>query len=155
MITVTGLLHATIVTRDLPRLETFYVGLFNAKVLQRLDLDSPEFAAGTGVPNARAQTVHLMFADCLTVLEITQYADGVDTGRGRADVPGLRHIALGVTNMDEAVAVIREKGVEVLGGGPVRLVSPARVRGVSFMYILDPDGNIVELVDASRKLAAT
>jgi catechol 2,3-dioxygenase-like lactoylglutathione lyase family enzyme len=33
----------------------------------------------------------------------------------------------------------------------VRLTTPVRVRGVAFVYLRDPDGNVVELVDTSRK----
>lgn len=151
MIEVTGVLHVTIVTHDLPRLETFYRETFGAAVVQRLHLASPEFGAGTGVPGARAETVHLSLGGSPVVLEITQYREGDARPPDGADVPGLRHVALAVPDMEVAMRQVRELGVAVLGGGPVQMRSPGRVRGIAFVYVLDPDGNIVELVDTSRR----
>lgn len=146
-IKVHGLLHVAMVTEDIDRLTAFYTGLLGAEVAKRLELTSPRFAAGVGVPDARAITVHLRIPGAHTVLELTEYAWSVrpDTGSAPSNTTGLRHIALAVADISEAVAELRDRRIEVVGG-PVEMDAPAEARGVRFLYFRDPDGNLVELI---------
>ncbi|MEU4727674.1 VOC family protein [Streptomyces sp. NPDC023588] len=147
-IKVQGLLHVAMVTEDIDRLTDFYVGLTGAEVAKRLELTTPRFAEGVGVPGATATTVHLRIPGAQTVLELTQYDRHVRPGDTRApsNTTGLRHLALAVADIAAAEAELRERRLEVVGG-PVEVDAPAAARGVKFLYFRDPDGNLVELIE--------
>ncbi|MFE9775786.1 VOC family protein [Streptomyces sp. NPDC005931] len=148
-ITVHGLLHVAVVTEDIDRLTAFYVGLLGAEVAKRLELTSPRFAEGVGVPGAKATTVHLRIPGAHTVLELTQYERSVlpDPAAAPSNTTGLRHIALAVPDIAAAAAELRDRRIEVVGGA-VEMDAPAEARGVRFLYFRDPDGNLVELIQS-------
>lgn len=147
-IAVRGLLHVAVVTDDLDRLASFYTELFGAEEIKRLHLTSPRFAAGVGVPDGRATTVHLGIPGAQTVVELTQYHEpGRSADRNaRSDTPGMRHLALRVDDIAAAVLELRDRGVEVVGG-PVEMDEPPSAKGVRFLYCRDPDGNLIELIE--------
>ncbi|KQV19251.1 MULTISPECIES: VOC family protein [unclassified Kitasatospora] len=147
-IKVHGVLHVAMVTEDIERLTDFYVRLFDAEVAKRLELTTPCFGAGVGVPGATATTVHLRIPGAQTVLELTQYDRHVRAGTTPApsNTTGLRHVALAVADIAAAAAELRDQQVEVVGG-PVEVDAPAAARGVKFLYLRDPDGNLVELIE--------
>ena len=69
---------------------------------------------------------------------------------GQSNVPGFRHIAFKVDDIEAAVAHLRAAGVEFLS--PVQLVPDAQVTyagGVRkrLVYFHDPEGNLLELCE--------
>jgi lactoylglutathione lyase len=76
------------------------------------------------------------------VLELTYNHDGRTYELGSA----YGHIAIGVDDLDEALAQLKEQGIE-----PER--EPYRVRegGSRICFVQDPDGYRTELIDRSGK----
>ncbi|MFF0789359.1 VOC family protein [Streptomyces spiralis] len=146
-IEISGLLHVAVVTRDIDRMTAFYRELFGARVVKELRLTTPVFGEGVGVPGARARTVHLRIPGADTVVELTMYDRHRATGdeRAPANTPGLRHLALRTTGIEAAEAELRAWGAEIVGG-PVEVDEPAAARGTRFLYVRDPEGNLVELI---------
>jgi catechol 2,3-dioxygenase-like lactoylglutathione lyase family enzyme len=56
---------------------------------------------------------------------------------------GLTHLSLRVDDLDEALRELREAGVEIRGGTRIELPA-ARTKAV---FISDPDGTLIELVE--------
>jgi catechol 2,3-dioxygenase-like lactoylglutathione lyase family enzyme len=54
--------------------------------------------------------------------------------------PGFTHLTLDVGNVDRAYRQLTAKGVKFLGG-------PVHEKGAHFVFLKDPDGNLVELID--------
>ncbi|GLW70771.1 hypothetical protein Kpho02_30700 [Kitasatospora phosalacinea] len=152
---VTGVLHIALVTPDLERLVRFWTELFGAEEVKRLELTAPWFGAGVGVPGATATTVHLRVPGAATVVELTHYHRGVAPNDPAApsNTAGLRHLALAVADLAAAEKELRARGVEVVGG-PVEVDAPEAARGVKFLYLRDPDGNLVELIEPPAPPAA-
>ncbi|MFI9330345.1 VOC family protein [Kitasatospora sp. NPDC052868] len=142
-----ALLHVALVTDQLERMEAFYQDVFGARTLKRLDLDSERFAAGVGVPGATAVTVHLLVPGAEVVLELTRYRAVQPAAPGApANAAGWRHIAFRVPDLAAAAKELADRGVPVVGEGPVVVDRPAAAAGTGFLYLRDPDGNIVELI---------
>jgi glyoxylase I family protein len=59
--------------------------------------------------------------------------------------PGLRHLAIGVSDFDRAHAALREKGVHFLG-------EPYTHMGNRLVFFTDCDGNLVHLIQRERPL---
>jgi catechol 2,3-dioxygenase-like lactoylglutathione lyase family enzyme len=139
--------HTNLVARDWRRLAGFYVDLFGCEpVPPERDYRGPALEAGTGVADSGLQGVHLRLpghgAEGPT-LEIYTY----DREEGRlppvANRPGWGHIAFAVDD----VAGARDRVLAATGTsiGDVVTTRTADGRRVTWCYVADPEGNIVEL----------
>jgi catechol 2,3-dioxygenase-like lactoylglutathione lyase family enzyme len=144
-VTATGLHHAGLVVADLERALGFYHGLLGIPVRGRTEADSAELTEVTGWVGARALIADLELGDG-RVLELIQrvepHAPGPAAGTG--------HIALAVDDIDDAWR-------RVTGAGWRARSRPVTLRdagpdwdGLTIVYVEDPDGNAVELVETPR-----
>jgi catechol 2,3-dioxygenase-like lactoylglutathione lyase family enzyme len=147
------LAHVSITAKDLSRLRAFYenaLGLIEAR--PEREFSGKWLEKGTGVPGAEIRRVHLGLPDAEpggALLEIIEYA-----GRAGESVPpaanahGLRHVAFEVESPEE-LARIHELVLEN-GGGRLGEISEKEIDGlgaVTFVYMTDPEGNIIELLN--------
>lgn len=139
--------HVNLIARDWRRLATFYEAVFGCvPVPPERDYRGPKLAAGTGVPNAALRGAHLAlpgYGDGGPTLEIYEYEQELEGMSPAANRPGFGHIAFGVAD----VATAREA---VLGAGGHRFgevvtLETADRRHVTWTYVTDPEGNLVEL----------
>jgi predicted enzyme related to lactoylglutathione lyase len=139
--------HVNLIARDWRRLADFYVRVFGCVVVPpERDYRGPDLAAGTGVPDAVLRGVHLRLpgtgADGST-LEIYQYEAELPGLPPAANRPGFAHIAFAVPD----VAAARETVLGEGGGsvGDVVTLTTSDGRRVTWTYVTDPEGNIIEL----------
>jgi predicted enzyme related to lactoylglutathione lyase len=139
--------HTNLVAHDWRSLARFYREVFGCvPVPPERNLSGAEMEAGTGVPNARLQGMHLRLPGGTAegpTLEIFTYAGLADDVTHVANRPGFAHIAFAV----DSVAGARET-VLSHGGTPVGDVVTVNVSAtarVTWCYVKDPEGNIVEL----------
>jgi len=147
MITGARYVHTNLIARDWRELARFYVEQFGCVVVP------PERAyagaaleAGTGIAGAQLAGVHVRLpghgADGPT-LEIFSY---VPAGAGEAAAvnrPGYGHIAFEVGSVEAAREQVLGAGGRAVG--EVVCVATADGRRVTWCYVTDPEGNIVEL----------
>jgi glyoxylase I family protein len=115
---VTALHHVSVNVSDVSAAESFYVGVLG--LAKRTD--RPDFPFGGAWLDAGGQQIHLIEA-----------APPPDQGQ---------HLALLVDDLDDAVAELRARGVEVSGISPVGAARQA--------FLHDPSGNRIELQQRSR-----
>ncbi|HET9521780.1 MAG TPA: VOC family protein [Candidatus Limnocylindrales bacterium] len=139
--------HVNLVARDWERLADFYTRLFGMEIVPPIrDYGGPELASATGVDGAALRGAHLRLpggGDAGPTLEIFQYATMPDAPDPVANRPGFGHIAFVVPDVDAARAA-----VFAAGGGPVGTVVTSQTadgRRVTWTYVTDPEGNILEL----------
>jgi catechol 2,3-dioxygenase-like lactoylglutathione lyase family enzyme len=139
--------HVNLVARDWHRLRDFYVRVFGCQfVPPERNYSGPDLEAGTGVPGAALQGAHFRLpghgAEGPT-LEIYEYTDELAGAAPAANRPGFGHLAFVVPDVGAARdAVLEEGGAAV---GTVVTLTTSDGRRVTWAYVTDPEGNILEL----------
>ena len=139
--------HTNLIARDWKTLARFYEQVLGCTRLPpERDLAGQWIEDGTGVPDARIRGVHLRLpgygADGPT-LEIFQYNREEERPETAINRPGFAHIAFAVDDVDAA----RDAVIEA-GGGTLGKVVSLEIPGagnITFVYLTDPEGNIIEL----------
>lgn len=139
--------HTNLVAHDWRALARFYREVFGCvAVPPERDYSGPGLEQGTGIPGARLRGVHLRLpgygVDGPT-LEIFQYAELAETGEKAVNRPGFGHIAFGIDNVERARNEVLARGGSAVG--EIVTLSPAPGKTVTWCYVRDPEGNIVEL----------
>lgn len=139
--------HTNLIARDWRLLANFYERVFGCTRLSpERDLSGSWLDAATRVPGARIQGAHLRLpghGDSGPTLEIFQYSpEGPDDGP-LIHRRGFAHVAFAVDDVDAA-----RRDVVAAGGHEFGELVSVRVGGagvVTFVYVTDPEGNIIEL----------
>jgi catechol 2,3-dioxygenase-like lactoylglutathione lyase family enzyme len=139
--------HVNLVARDWRRLVAFYEQVFGCVPMPpERDLDGGWLEDATGIPGARIQGMHLRLPGCGEsgpTLEIFQYTPQGEHQEPAPNRPGWGHLALSVDDVGAA-----RQAVLLAGGGAVGEVVTAAIAGagrITFAYVTDPEGNIIEL----------
>ena len=139
--------HTNIVARDWRALAAFYRDVFGCvPVPPERDLSGAWLEKGTGVRDAHLTGAHLRLpghGDGGPTLEIYQYARSEPRPAVAAEREGITHIAFEVDDVAAATRLVLERGGSLVGD-----IVSSEVPGVgllTFVYVADPEGNIVEL----------
>jgi predicted enzyme related to lactoylglutathione lyase len=139
--------HVSIVAADWRGLAAFYTSVFGCELVPpERDYAGPDLERGTGVARAALRGAHLRLpghgADGPT-LEIYQYERSEDRPPTAANRLGLAHVAFAVDDVEAARRqVLANGGGEV---GDIVTLMTADGRRVTWCYLTDPEGNILEL----------
>ena len=138
--------HTNLIARDWRALASFYERVFGCTAVPpERDLRGEAIERGSRVSGAALSGVHLRLpgygVDGPT-LEIFTYTTLAERQQAAANRPGFAHIAFAVPD----VAAARDA---VLAAGGSRfgdiVTTPAGSRTVTWTYVRDPEGNLVEL----------
>jgi len=139
--------HTNLVARDWQRLAAFYVELFGCVVVPpERDYRGRDLEVGTGVRDAALRGVHLRLpghGDDGPTLEIYTYEHGPQPLPPAANRPGWGHIAFVVDDVAAGRQAVLAAGGSAVGD--VVTLETADGRSVTWCYVTDPEGNIVEL----------
>ncbi len=139
--------HTNLIARDWQALAGFYQDLFGCTpVPPERDFQGEKLEAATGIPGAHLRGVHLRlpgYGDHGPTLEIFNYNFLETEGRKTVNRPGFGHIAFSVEDVKTArQAVLRAGGTAV---GEIVTLQVAAGAKVTFCYVTDPEGNVLEL----------
>jgi predicted enzyme related to lactoylglutathione lyase len=139
--------HTNLIARDWRALAHFYESVFGCvAVPPERNFSGRELESGTGVPNAALEGVHLRLPghgpDGPT-LEIFSYTEHLDAPAPAPNRPGFAHIAFAVDSVIDAREEVLAAGGAAIGD----IVTLATAIGakVTWCYVRDPEGNIIEL----------
>jgi catechol 2,3-dioxygenase-like lactoylglutathione lyase family enzyme len=139
--------HVNLIATDWVALADFYRRVFGCvDVPPERDYRGPILEAGTGVPGAALRGIHLRLPGLGPggpTLEIYQYDLSLDHLPTEINRPGFGHIAFQVPDVAAARAVILAEGCPAVG--EVVTTETADGRHVTWTYVTDPEGNILEL----------
>ena len=142
--------HTNVIARDWRRLASFYEAVFGCTpVPPERDYSGDLAERGTGVPDAAFRGVHLRLPghgpDGPT-LEIYTYAANVDpAAMPAANRVGWGHIAFVVDDVGSARNAVLQAGGSPLSGAQIVTTRTADGRRVTWCYLADPEGNLIEL----------
>jgi catechol 2,3-dioxygenase-like lactoylglutathione lyase family enzyme len=139
--------HVNVIANDWRRLADFYQRVFGCEpVPPERDYGGADLERGTAVAGATLRGVHLRLpglGDTGPTLEIYTYGENVAGGVATANRTGWGHVAFAVNDVPTArEAVLENGGAEV---GEVVTLQTADRRRVTWCYVADPEGNLVEL----------
>ena len=144
---VTRYVHTNLVSRNWRKLADFYQTVFDCEpVLPERDLSGNWLDKATGIEKAHITGIHLRlpgFGDKGPTLEIFQYENTRPHPEISPDMPGYTHIAFAVDDVAATAAKIREKGGRDVG--ELTRVEVSSVGQLTFQYLADPEGNIIEI----------
>jgi len=145
--------HTNLIARDWRRLAAFYQKVFGCvPVMPERDLSGPWLDAATQLEDARIRGMHLRLPGHAAngpTLEVFQYSPAADRGPAAINTPGYAHIAFRVDDVAAARDEVLAAGGQAFG----QLVS-VEVSGagsVTFVYVTDPEGNVIELQSWSKQ----
>lgn len=125
---ITGIEHIAIYAKDTQVLSQWYVDVFDGEIV---------YDNGKG-------TYFVAFSD-KSMIEFCKN-DTTDNNATDLDVPGIRHIALSVDDLDGAVEKVKAAGVEILKDKAVS------EKGIGTMFFRDPEGNILHFISRPEPL---
>ena len=149
---IRGIDHLNIVVADMARSLAFYTGQLGFTRTKEAWLEGEWIERIVGLRGVRAHAVFIVPPGGEPRIELLQYHAPAGQTLPQNSAPntiGLRHFALRVDDIAAVTAALRQAGVEIWG-------EPTRVPGgvVNFetgskqlVYLLDPDGVIVELAE--------
>lgn len=138
--------HTNLIARDWQMLANFYEKVFGCKrLLPERDLSGPWLDRGIGLKDVHIRGIHLLLPGYKhsPTLEIFQYADQGESSDKPVNWAGFGHIAFDVDDVQKAVDMVLAEG-----GTRIGKVSTLEVSGkgtITFAYVRDPEGNIIEL----------
>ena len=140
--------HTNLIAKDWRALAHFYQNVFGCELVPpERNYEGDLLAAGTGLPAGIAlRGAHLRlpgYGDEGPTLELYQYNRLAGRPETAVNRPGFAHIAFEV---DDLVAA--RQAVLAAGGGEVgQIVTTTIATGanVTWVYLTDPEGNIIEL----------
>ncbi|HEY7524281.1 MAG TPA: VOC family protein [Candidatus Limnocylindrales bacterium] len=139
--------HVNVIARDWRSLADFYERVFGCVLVPPIrDYSGPDLVAGTGVANAALQGGHYRLpglGDAGPTLEIYQYSEEPPPLPPMVNRPGIGHLAFVVPSVPDARATVLAEGGSPVG--EVVTLTTADSRRVTWCYVTDPEGNILEL----------
>lgn len=144
--------HVNVIARDWRVLARFYQDVLGCTpVPPERDFRGPDLDAGTGLRNAHLRGAHLRLpglGDKGPTLEIFEYDKPADEVARAINRPGFGHIAFAVDDVAAARSEVLANGGRAVG--EIVTLKVATGPKVTFCYVTDPEGNIVELQSWSR-----
>lgn len=139
--------HTNLIANDWQALATFYVQVFGCTpVPPERDFAGAELEAGTGIDGAHLSGTHLLLpghGDGGPTLEIFSYTPALQRPPDAVNRPGWGHIAFQVDDVAAARAEVLAAGGSSIGEIVTLPVTAAAY--VTWTYLSDPEGNIIEL----------
>lgn len=138
--------HIAIIAKDLDIMVNFYTQILGFEIKREFEIESEEFRTGINIPIAKAKGTHLQHSNLSMEIELFEFVEGQNNNQisSQANIPGYRHIAFVVEDLDQSYEVLKENGIEFFSA-PITIKEPANVAGFQFVYFKDPEGNLIEL----------
>lgn len=143
----TRYVHTNLIARDWRRLAAFYEAVFGCvPIPPERDLSGTWLEQATNITDAHLTGIHLRlpgYGNDGPTLEVFQYDPLDERPSIQPNTVGFSHIAFAVDDVAVVASMVCR-----LGGTPVGKLTKRDIPGVgqlTFQYVTDPEGNIIEL----------
>lgn len=149
---VDGVSHFGIQVADFERSVSFYGDALGLELVTRWTRSEPYIQELVGYPGVELHVAVFRLPHSETFLEVLEYRNvhrqQIDPGTAN---PGTAHLCLYVTDLDALHARLVASGTRFMS--PVKSPTVGPNRGGKVVYMLDPDGIRVELLETTKTLA--
>ena len=139
--------HTNLIAEDWQALSRFYEQLFGCiPVPPERDYQGEKLEAGSGIPGVHLRGVHLRlpgYGDNGPTLEIFNFNILRNRGETAVNRPGFGHIAFSVDDVAAAQQAVLQAGGKAVG--EIVTLQTSTGAKVTWCYVTDPEGNIIEL----------
>jgi predicted enzyme related to lactoylglutathione lyase len=139
--------HTNLIAHNWRALTAFYTAVFGCVLVPpERTYSGRELEAGTGLRNAALQGVHLRLpghGENGPTIEIFSYVETANTTAAAPNRPGFSHIAFAVPSVSAARNEVLAAGGRSVGD--IVTVTTATGVRITWCYVTDPEGNIIEL----------
>jgi predicted enzyme related to lactoylglutathione lyase len=139
--------HTNLIAQDWHLLAKFYQDIFGCTpVPPERHYSGNDLERGTGVAGSELHGVHLRlpgYGEAGPTLEIYTYSILLDGEQPAVNRPGLGHLAFEVADVAAARSEVLASGGKIVG--EVVQLTTALGSKVTWCYVTDPEGNIIEL----------
>lgn len=145
------LAHINLVARNANALAAFYINVMQCESLREPRMLSGEkVSRGNGLSNSEIYTIWLKFPELeRPFLEIHEHTVTHDRGQPRVNEPGLGHLSFQMEDIGIVLSeIIRAGGAQI--GEITDFGTPDKPYLIA--YARDPEGNVLELEQASTRM---
>jgi len=139
--------HTNLIAEDWRALAAFYQDVFGCTpVPPERNFQGETLEAGTGIKGVSLRGIHLRlpgYANSGPTLEVFSYTPQKDRSNTAVNRPGFSHIAFQVEDISSARATVLAAGGKP--AGEVVTLTIATGAKVTWCYLSDPEGNLIEL----------
>jgi len=139
--------HTNLIAEDWRALAVFYQEVFGCiPVPPERNFQGETLEAGTGIQGVSLQGIHLRlpgYTDSGPTLEVFSYTPQAIRTNTAVNRPGFAHIAFQVEDVSSARTVVLDAGGKPVGN--VVTMTIATGAKVTWCYLTDPEGNLIEL----------
>ena len=147
--------HTNLIAEDWHKLSRFYQQVFGCVVVPpERDFKGEKLEAGTGIPGAQLKGVHLLlpgYGNEGPTLEIFTYSPQESKLKTIINRPGYGHLAFQVDDVPKAKELVLKAGGTVVG--EIVEILTSNGLSVTWCYVTDPEGNVIELQKWSQHLS--
>jgi catechol 2,3-dioxygenase-like lactoylglutathione lyase family enzyme len=146
--------HVGITVADLERSLAFYGGVLGLELIDRETIADETIADLTGYDAVEMDCADLDSGDG-RILELIQYRTPAGSSPAHALCDGgTVHVSLCVADLDAVLAALEDSGARIVSRRPVLFKEPGSPwDGVRCVYVADPDGVVLELVQRPESSA--
>ena len=144
--------HVNLVVRDLPRMTRFYQEVLGLQVTKEVTISGDWIDAVVGLSGVTADVVYLELpaGPRIELIYYQQPPSPEPSDTNSAHLPGIRHMAFRVRDIDAVVERLQQAGAEFQSGVaavPSSQVTYAGDVRKRLVYFRDPKGNLLELCE--------
>ena len=145
--------HTNLIAKDWRRLAAFYETVFGCMpVPPERDLSGHWLDNATGLKGAQISGIHLRlpgYEDGGPTLELFQYGSMPERPKSRPNTPGFSHVAFAVDDVATTAKAVFDAGGRSVGALTTREIGGVGI--LTFQYVTDPEGNIIEIQNWRRE----
>ncbi|HEU5416576.1 MAG TPA: VOC family protein [Streptosporangiaceae bacterium] len=142
---VTGIDHGGITVASLDRSLAFYRDLLGLRVIEVSGPEGEDIGEVTGISGARIRAADLDAGDG-RIIELLEYVQAATAPViQQPNGPGCPHVALRVPDLTGLLQRLAAAGHEP-AGQPVTITGALAWDGATVVYLRDPDGALIELI---------
>jgi catechol 2,3-dioxygenase-like lactoylglutathione lyase family enzyme len=139
---IRSLSHVGLTVSNFDKSVKWYYDMFGFRLISEQILDEDQVGRLYPLYRLRNVKIHLGFlrAPKGGVVEIFQFSSTLPSEHTIWNKPGPTHITFDVKNINKWYKNLKKEGVHFFS-------EPQRTHGTDWVFLMDPDGNLIELID--------